>query len=199
MSNAVYCAFSSEEPDARVFLCMKECGATKLLVDSTTSHRFKSGFNISECLKKAHGYETMYEPTILRFDEIANDHSLATIIFTSGSTGIPKAVPHNHRTYISCFPLFVKDGIMNCQDVILQRAPVTFVIHHQDVFGSFYFGACLALMRPGSHRDANHIVETIHTQCISAVTITPTLLLALVDDETDFDKIQSLRVALCVG
>lgn len=178
---------------------MKQCKAVALLVHSLTKNILQHGFNLTNWLEDAFVKGIPEDWDIEQWNYISKDCSLATIIFTSGSTGVPKAVPHTHKRYSNCLPLLQYDDNMKSTDTILQRTPVTFVLHHQDIFGSFYLGACLVLMRPRSHRDVDYTNDVIYSQHVSLVTVTPTFLNALLDDGANLDKLETLRVVLCTG
>ncbi len=108
----------------------------------------------------------------------AGPDNLAYVIYTSGSTGRPKGTMNTHRGIVNRL-LWVQERYrLAADDRVLQKTPISFDVSVWELFWPLIAGASLVLSRPGGHRDAAYLLDTLDRQQITTVHFVPAMLRA---------------------
>lgn len=203
ISGGVYCPLTPEEPPARLQFLVDESRSSCVLVHTNTVDLLPNSraLNIVPTIMEAFNNHSNCSDslTILSLPQI-QDTSLAIIIFTSGSTGKPKGIQMSHRNFINSLAGVEYEQLLIKHDTVLQRTPVTFDMHLQDIIGSAMLGACLVLLPPGADRDLDYIIQACEVHQISCLSTVPTVWTAFIEYKTVLKcKLSTLRILLSSG
>ncbi|HWK52830.1 MAG TPA: non-ribosomal peptide synthase/polyketide synthase, partial [Hyphomicrobiales bacterium] len=102
--------------------------------------------------------------------------SLAYVLHTSGSTGRPKGVAVSHAAVSARLAWMQHTYRLDENDVLLQKAPLTFDVSVWECFWPLLAGATLVLAAPGEHRDPRRLVELAAQHRVTVLHFVPSLL-----------------------
>jgi amino acid adenylation domain-containing protein len=108
---------------------------------------------------------------------------LAYVIYTSGSTGRPKGVQAEHAGLLNLGPAQRAAFGVTAADRVLQFAPLVFDASVSEVFVTLVAGATLVVAPAERLRPGRELVELLHQERISLVTLPPSVLSALPPDQ----------------
>uniref|UniRef100_UPI000A6F2398 non-ribosomal peptide synthetase n=1 Tax=Rhodococcus marinonascens TaxID=38311 RepID=UPI000A6F2398 len=100
----------------------------------------------------------------------------AYVIFTSGSTGRPKGVGVTHAAIVNRLAWMQGQYQLGCDDVVLQKTPVTFDVSVWELFWPLQTGARLVIAEPSGHRDPVYLGRVIGEQSVTTVHFVPSML-----------------------
>ncbi len=123
---------------------------------------------------------------------------LAYVIYTSGSTGKPKGAGNRHRALTNRLCWMQQAYGLGPGDTVLQKTPFSFDVSVWEFFWPLMTGACLAVARPGDHRDPQRLVESIRHYQVTTLHFVPSMLQMFLLDE-QVGGCQSLRRIVCSG
>ena len=123
-------------------------------------------------------------------------HNLAYIIYTSGSTGQPKGVMMPHYALTNRILWGQSEAKLTTKDKVLQRAPFSFDPSINEVFSALISGAQLVIPLGKSIGDSRYLIDLIISQKITIMSLPPSLLRAILDEEK-VTKCQSLKRVSC--
>ena len=124
--------------------------------------------------------------------------NVAYMIYTSGSTGRPKGVMVTHEAIRNRLLWMQERYRLTAADRVLQKTPFSFDVSVWEFFWPLMTGACLALARPGGHRDGEYLIDIIRRQCVSVLHFVPSMLEALLR-QPGLEDCASLREVICSG
>lgn len=127
-----------------------------------------------------------------------HDHNLAYVIHTSGSTGRPKAVGVSHGALRARLAWMQATYALTKDDVLLQKAPLTFDVSVWECFWPLLAGARLVLTAPGEQRDPQRLLEWVVEQGVTVLHFVPSLLQTFVEQPGVADC-RSLRLLFSGG
>jgi amino acid adenylation domain-containing protein len=122
----------------------------------------------------------------------------AYILYTSGSTGRPKGVVIPHRAICNHMLWMQQAFPLHASDAVLQKTPFSFDASVWEFYAPLLAGGRLVVARPGGHRDAAYLAETIRNEHVTVLQCVPTQLRMLLDDPT-FVRCTSLLRVFCGG
>ncbi|WP_307826554.1 amino acid adenylation domain-containing protein [Streptomyces pactum] len=129
---------------------------------------------------------------------VVGPEDLAYVIYTSGSTGEPKGVMNVHAAIRNRL-LWMQDAYrLGADDRVLQKTPFSFDVSVWEFFWPLMTGATLVVARPGGHRDAGHLVDTIRAERITTAHFVPSMLQVFLR-QPGVDRLPSLRRVVCSG
>ncbi|MCI0592828.1 amino acid adenylation domain-containing protein [Chromohalobacter sp.] len=108
---------------------------------------------------------------------------LGYVIYTSGSTGKPKGVMISQEAVVNQLRWLSRQAYLRPGVRILQKTPVSFDAAQWELLAPAV-GAAVVSGRPGMFRDAHAIISSIQRHSVTNLQCVPTLLSALVEDET---------------
>ena len=203
MAGGVYCPLTPDEPRARLELLFDESRASCTLIHNQTVEHLANRvcLNLSTIIMEILNSSYRYcQPINLKSPQWLTSSSPAIIIFTSGSTGKPKGIQMTHGNFIHSLSGVETDQLLIRTDTVLQRTPVTFDMHLQDILGSLMLGSCLVLLPPGGDRDLDYILDAIEKYQISCLSTVPTVWTALIEHQEMLKyKLANLRILLSSG
>ncbi|MBC7977517.1 MAG: amino acid adenylation domain-containing protein, partial [Myxococcales bacterium] len=132
-------------------------------------------------------------------DEPGNEDDAAYVLFTSGSTGRPKGVEVSHRNVVRLFttthPLFE----FRAGDTWLNAHNITFDASVWEIYGALLTGGRVVIAPRETTRDPRAMVDLVHAERVSMVTISPTAFDGFRDAALERDEqFAALRhVVLC--
>ncbi len=102
--------------------------------------------------------------------------NLAYVIYTSGSTGLPKGVGNTHAALAERLQWMQATYALDGDDVLMQKAPVSFDVSVWECFWPLVTGCRLVLAAPGEHRDPARLVELVRQFGVTTLHFVPLLL-----------------------
>ncbi|WP_090834494.1 amino acid adenylation domain-containing protein [Paenibacillus sophorae] len=121
------------------------------------------------------------------------------LLYTSGSTGKPKGVKVRANAFANLIDWFTSDQYeITDQDNILLIAPISFDLAQKNLYASLVKGGTLCLFTPGLY-DYNRMFRIIKQQNITFVNCTPSAFQPLVDFDTKFESLKTLRCVYLGG
>ncbi len=118
--------------------------------------------------------------------------NLAYVIYTSGSTGQPKAVGVSHGALAERLNWMQQQYAINEQDVLLQKASLSFDVSLWECFLPLIAGSRLALAGDGDHRDPRRLVALVREHGVTVLHFVPPLLQLFIE-EAQVEQCISLR------
>jgi amino acid adenylation domain-containing protein len=124
--------------------------------------------------------------------------NLSFVFYTSGSTGHPKAVMwyHTEREQLNSWQ--EKTYQLTEGDRHLLKAPISFTLVSKEVFLPLLTGGEVIIVPNGLERDPRHLVKLIGEHRISIITVVPSMLRALLEQD-GLEKCVSLRHVCTFG
>ncbi|NTG71534.1 amino acid adenylation domain-containing protein, partial [Agrobacterium rhizogenes] len=178
-TGAVYLPLDTDYPPSRIERMMDDAACQIVITDDTYCATCPSSkvrrINVSK-LKEMSDIAPPNEdaPTRLSSD-------LAYILFTSGSTGRPKGVMVEHRNAVNYFRYIVEERGVGPGDVVLQIPPISFDPSIRDIVGAMVAGAELRFLNQAEAKDPAAICRELENGVTAILSITPSLLGAVVD------------------
>jgi amino acid adenylation domain-containing protein len=123
---------------------------------------------------------------------------LAYVIFTSGSTGRPKGVMNEHRGIVNRLLWMQDEYQLSSNDRVLQKTPFSFDVSVWEFFWPLISGAELVVAKPGGHRDAAYLAETIKVEQITTLHFVPSMLQIFLQNASSAGC-SSLQRVICSG
>ena len=131
-------------------------------------------------------------------ENLCQGENLAYVIYTSGSTGRPKGAGNRHLALHNRLAWMQEAYGLGAGDSVLQKTPFSFDVSVWEFFWPLMTGARLVVARPGEHRDAQQLIETIREQGISTLHFVPSMLQAFLQ-HPHAGQCESLRRIICSG
>lgn len=123
---------------------------------------------------------------------------LAYLIYTSGSTGRPKGVPTTHRAIVNRL-LWMRGAYdVGPADAVLHKTPTGFDVSVWELFLPLLTGARLVVAKPGGHKDAAHLRDTIAGRGVTVAHFVPSMLDVFLAED-DIERCADLRRVVCSG
>lgn len=118
--------------------------------------------------------------------------SVCYMIYTSGSTGTPKGARNVHRGIANRIFWVLRRLEMNRETRQLQRSTFAFDVSVHEIFTPLAAGAQVVVASAEAAGDPRQLVASIQRYGITHISMVPTLLRVLLDDE-EFTKCTSLQ------
>ncbi len=185
-----------EYPAERLAFLLEDTGVPVLLTQTGLLDRLPASPARVLCLDRE--ADTGVGEAETNLEGGATAGNLAYVIYTSGSTGRPKGVMNEHRGI--CNRLFwMQDAYrLGADDRVLQKTPFSFDVSVWEFFWPLQVGAALVLARPGGHRDASYLHQTIREQGITTLHFVPSMLQVFLE-EPGLEDCRSLRRVIASG
>jgi amino acid adenylation domain-containing protein len=106
--------------------------------------------------------------------------ALLNVLYTSGSTGRPKGVCGTHGAMLNRLRWAWEALPLGDDEVVAHRSALGFVDAGPEMFTGLLHGAPTAVILPDEVADLARLVEALHRQRVTRITLVPSLLAALV-------------------
>jgi amino acid adenylation domain-containing protein len=124
--------------------------------------------------------------------------NLSFVFYTSGSTGRPKAVMWYHTERDGLKSWQEKTYQLTDRDRHLLKAPIGFTLVSKEAFLPLLTGGEIVIVPNGMERDIKYLVDVIGEHQISIITLVPSMLRALLEQD-GLEKCASLRHVCTFG
>lgn len=200
---AIYCPLDPEQPPARLRHVVDQAAPAAVVADPhllpLAVDLLGADASIPLMALDPEGWSCPTDaPTAADVVRDSRPRDPAYLIFTSGSTGRPKGVLVPHDGVVNRLLWMQRHFGLSPADTVLQKTPYTFDVSVWELFWPLIVGARLHLADPGSHRDPEHLAETIRAERVTTVHFVPTMLAAFVQGP-DAAGCSSLRRVICSG
>ncbi|MBH3339929.1 non-ribosomal peptide synthetase [Pseudomonas mendocina] len=178
-AGGAYVPLDVDYPAERLAYMLADCGAELLL---TQAHLF-------ERLPRVDGVTAICLDN-LRLDAWPSSapglrlhgDNLAYVIYTSGSTGQPKGVGNTHAALAERLQWMQATYALGSDDVLLQKAPVSFDVSVWECFWPLITGCRLVLAALGEHRDPARLLQRVRQFGVTTLHFVPPLLQLFIDE-----------------
>jgi amino acid adenylation domain-containing protein len=196
-AGGAYVALDPSYPEDRLRYMLADSGPVVLLTQASLAGRF-GGAAVPVVALDADAHAWAGRPeTNPRHAALTPDH-LAYVIYTSGSTGLPKGVMVAHRSLVNVLTWMQGAWGLGAREVVLQKTPYSFDASLRELIPPLLVGARMVMARPGGHRDAAYLLQTVRAERVTTLHFVPSMLQALVE-EADFNRCTSLERVVCGG
>ncbi|MCK5055225.1 MAG: amino acid adenylation domain-containing protein, partial [Candidatus Aminicenantes bacterium] len=126
---------------------------------------------------------------------------LAYVIYTSGSTGKPKGVVVEHRSVVNILTDLQKKYPLNESDTYFLKTSYVFDVSVAELFGWFFAGGRLAVLKKGGEKDPGEIITAIERTAVTHINFVPSMFNAFVDElkEENIHKLSTLKYIFLAG
>lgn len=194
-AGGAYLPLDPDHPIDRIQFILDEAKVNCVMVDSTFENKIPAGFDCFHVDREWHQLDALGKETV---ESRAKPNSLAYIIYTSGSTGKPKGVMVEHRSICNRMLWMQESFELDANDRILQKTPYTFDVSVWEFFMPLTTGACLVMARPGGHKEADYLVDTINQYKITLMHFVPSMLSLFILDP-NAASCKGLKRVVCSG
>ncbi len=193
MAGAAYVPLDTAYPAERLRFMLRDSGATLVLADAGSEARWAD-----------EGVPVIAAQTLIHTDATANDapwdgggpDDLVYVIYTSGSTGTPKGVAMHGTPLLNLLAWQLTDS---AGGRTLQFAPLSFDVHFQDLFATWWAGGTVVMIDDDERRDATRLLERLQQDRVERIFLPFIALQALCDAATMGEVPATLREVITAG
>ena len=195
-AGGVYTSLDPASPKERLSFILQETKPAVVLAQERLI-KFLPGHDAREvCLDR--DWSDIAEQSTEPLEALLSNENLAFLIYTSGTTGQPKAVMLTHRKRDSGPSHDQTVYQMTKEDRHVLKSSINFTVIIRELFWPLLTGGQLAIMPPGTEQDIAYLAGFIASHRISLITVTPSVLRALLE-EPGIRNCDSLRHVICFG
>ncbi|MBN2530562.1 MAG: amino acid adenylation domain-containing protein [Deltaproteobacteria bacterium] len=197
-SGGAYVPIDPDYPDDRIAFMAEDADIDILLTQTHLVEKYPGDTKKVVCLDKTEHIKEIEACSAENPPLVSTPDSLCYMIYTSGSTGKPKGVPNIHKALVN--RLFWQQDALGLteDDVCIQKTPYSFDVSVWEFFWPFMFGASLVVARPGGHKEAEYLADTIIRNKVTTIHFVPSMLSLFLTAE-NLGGIQSLKRVVCSG
>jgi amino acid adenylation domain-containing protein len=195
-AGGVYVPLDPSNPKERLSFIMKETQPKVLLAQQRLLECLPELNAKSICLDT--DWNTVSTESADPVENLTHSENLGFLIYTSGSTGEPKAVMLPQRRRDSRISHDHKIYQLTENDRHVLKASISFTLILRELFWPLLTGARLIVSPPGTEKNTNFLLDLIAKHQISIITLTPSLLRAILS-EPGLERCRSLRHVVCFG
>ena len=195
-AGGVYTSLDPANPKERLSFILQETKPAVVLAQERLI-KFLPGHDAREvCLDR--DWSDIAEQSTEPLEALLSNENLAFLVYTSGTTGQPKAVMLTHRKRDSGPSHDQTVYQMTKEDRHVLKSSINFTVIIRELFWPLLTGGQLAIMPPGTEQDIAYLAGFIASHRISLITVTPSVLRALLE-EPGIRNCDSLRHVICFG
>ena len=195
-AGGAYLPFDLEYPKERLRMVFDDSRVPILLTQQRLLSRLPATAARVMCLDA--GWEDIAGQSTSNPDCVPGPQNLAYALYTSGSTGRPKGVLNIHRGIVNRL-LWMQDAYqLTPADRVLQKTPYSFDVSVWEFFWPLIAGACLVVAKPGEHKDADYLVDSIRRNKITTLHFVPSMLEVFLEVR-GLEACSSLKRVICSG
>ncbi|MFG1789891.1 amino acid adenylation domain-containing protein [Nocardia sp. NPDC049149] len=125
--------------------------------------------------------------------------NIAYVVFTAGSTGRLEGVAVSHRSILANLRWRQRLYRLRADDVVLQKAPLTFDVSVWEFFWPLQVGARLIIAPPDGHRSPSHLAGIIGENLVTVAHFAPSMLAIFTAEPRARAAVDSLRLVFASG
>ena len=198
-AGAAYVPVDPTQPAARIRHILDNASVSVVLVSSTTDFdRERSEVDVVVVGEVLNSEEPSSSLTRAGAQPHIDTHNAAYVLYTSGSTGIPKGVVISHRAIVNRLNWMQSEYQLECDDVVVQKTPVTFDVSVWELFWPLQVGARLVLAAPDGHRDPSYLAHLFRTESVTVAHFVPSMLAVFVQ-HPEARGLEALRQVFASG
>ncbi|NMX37364.1 non-ribosomal peptide synthetase [Pseudomonas veronii] len=194
-AGGAYVPLDPDYPAERLAYMLKDSGVHLLLTQTALLAQLPTAEDV--CVIAMDGLHLDRWPTQPPGLHLDGEH-LAYVIYTSGSTGQPKGVGNTHAALAERLQWMQATYALNDNDVLLQKAPISFDVSVWECFWPLITGCRLVLAGPGEQRDPQRIAQLVQAHGVTTLHFVPPLLQLFIDEPLAAEC-TSLRRLFCGG
>ena len=195
-SGGAYLPIDPAYPEERIRYMLEDSGTGMLLVQRhlTGRVRFRGEILVLEDRE-------MYQGNSANPPPANQPNDLAYVLYTSGSTGRPKGVMVEHRSVVNILADMQRNYPLKETDALLLKTTYTFDISAAELFGWFFEGGRLVLLKDGGEKDPNEILNAIRKNNITHINFVPSMLGVFLDTLKEEERcvFDQVRYVLACG
>ncbi|MGB5978790.1 MAG: amino acid adenylation domain-containing protein [Cyclobacteriaceae bacterium] len=107
---------------------------------------------------------------------------LAYIIFTSGSTGKPKGVMIEHHSLLTTVEGMQDIYPMQDEGVFLMKTSLSFDVSCSEIFGWYYNGGRVVLLKQGHEGDGSEILDLVARENVTHINFVPSMFTVFLEE-----------------
>jgi amino acid adenylation domain-containing protein len=197
-AGGAYLPLDPTYPRDRLEFMISESGAPVLLTERGLATTIGAGTHTSIIIDAPDEVAAVGREETGALDRHGGAKDAVYIIYTSGSTGRPKGVINVHEGLANRLKWMQSAYALGPGDRVLQKTSFGFDVSVWEFFWPLMYGACLVVARPGGHRDAAYLVDTIVEKRITVMHFVPPMLQVFLE-EPGVERCTTLRDVICSG
>ncbi len=145
--------------------------------------------------------EFYYTGDPVNLPKISKPDDLAYIIFTSGSTGNPKGVMIEHNSAVNILTALQSRYPLMETDSYLFKTTYTFDVSVAEIFGWFFSGGKLVILKKDREKDPRAILKEIERTGVTHINFVPSMFNVFLDsiDKGDIKILNALKYIFVAG
>lgn len=177
-------------PEERIRYMLEDSGTGMLLIQKHLKDGIRFQGEILELDDREIYHGSGTNPPLVNQPE-----DLAYVLYTSGSTGRPKGVMVEHRSVVNILADMQRNYPLKEADAFLLKTTYTFDISAAELFGWFFEGGRLVLLKAGDEKDPKEILKAIEKNNITHINFVPSMLSIFLDtmkaeERNIFDRVR---------
>ena len=195
-AGGAYLPLDPEYPQQRLSFMLSDAELSVLLTQNKLLERISrldTGANTPQAVCLDSDWPLIAAESSASPGESATDNNLAYVIYTSGSTGEPKGVLVERRGLCNMAEAQLQAFSLQSGDRVLQFSSLSFDASVFEIFMALRAGATLVIVPPESRVPGPALTQLLRQQAITIVTLPPSVLAAL--PQEDLPKLKIVTVA----
>lgn len=123
------------------------------------------------------------------------EYGAAFVLCTSGTTGRPKPIVHTHKSLSTANYIYSQwdGGMYTIRDQNIQVSPCSWLVHLWEILLPLMVGGTVILLHPGGHMDVAYLSETLSSQQVTTIIISPGIIRGLIHYVEDTQRTEIFR------
>ena len=195
-AGGAYLPISPNYPEDRIKYMLEDSGTKILLTKKHLMSKAKFDGVIVDLED-----QSLYQGDNTDLEKINNSNNLIYIIYTSGSTGNPKGVMIEHKSVVSLLLKLQQDYPLTEDDAYLLKTNYVFDVSVTEIFGWFFEGGKLVILKKGAEANTRVILDTIEKNNVTHINFVPSMLRMFInfESEEDIKIINKLKFMFTAG
>ena len=195
-AGGVYLPISPEYPNDRIKYMLEDSKAGIILTQGQFAGKLEFDGTIINLED-----QRLYQGDNTNLDKVAGPDSLIYVIYTSGSTGMPKGVMVEHRSVVNILSQLQQEYPLGEKDAYMLKTNYVFDVSVSEIFGWFFEGGRLVILKKGAEADTGKILHTIERNGVTHINFVPSMLRMFVSHENDEElkAVNKLKYVFAAG
>lgn len=145
--------------------------------------------------------DSLYRGKTENLPKVNTPEDMAYVIYTSGSTGKPKGVMIEHISAVNLLLTLDKAYPLEASDSYLYKTAFLFDVSVSEIFGWFWRGGRLVILKQGGEKDPLMIIDRIEEDKITHLNFVPSMFNVFVSmlDDSNKNKLAGLKYIFLAG